>query len=95
MKIVSFPDNLKDRLLHHLNVVENNKAGLGRGRQYSKDPNPILDPFKCPLYTLEDNKCGATEDNLNYYPIDKHEAQRQAVIGGGKILGGGDPNVYN
>ena len=59
------------------------------------EPNPILDPFKCPSYTLEDNKCTPTEDNLNYYPIDKHEAQRQAVIGGGKVLGGGDPKVYN
>lgn len=77
------------------NVVGNNPDGLGRGRQYSNEPNPILDPFKCPSYTLEDNKCTPTEDNLNYYPIDKHEAQRQAVIGGGNVLGGGDPNVYN
>lgn len=88
-----------DRVLcnnDNCSLIKVDENGLGRGRQYSQDPNAILDPFKSPQYKLDDNKCTPTEDNANYYPIQKQEEEvRQAVIGGGKILGGGDPNVYN
>ena len=76
-------------------VVENVKGGLGLGRIYTNEPNPLLDPLSEPVHKLEDNKCLQTLDTFNYYPLDKTESQRYASIGGGKILSGGDPNVYN
>ena len=50
-------------------VLNINNNGLGLGRQYSKEPNGLLDPFKqCPQ-ALDDNKCRLTEDNFNYYQL--------------------------
>ena len=88
-------------------VVANDPNGLGLGRQYSKEPNGLLDPFKqCPQ-ALDDNKCKLTEDNFNYYQLksgetvseeseeDENNLPRPAMMGGGDMLSGGDPSVYN
>ena len=85
--------------------IDNN--GLGLGRQYSKEPNGLLDPFKqCPQ-ALDDNKCRLTEDNFNYYQLksgetvsqeseeDENNLSRPAMMGGGDMLSGGDSSVYN
>ena len=72
-----------------------NEDGLGQGRKYSNEPCGLLDPFKSPEFSLDDNKCLSTEDNFNYYPLEKLEPNRNAMPGGGEILKGGDPSVYN
>ena len=77
------------------NVLDMDGNGLGQGRQYNSEPSALLDPFKEPEFNLDSNKCRFTEDNLNYYPIDKINPLRTAHTGGGDVLTGGDPNVYN
>lgn len=82
---------------HSCNIVHKNDNGIGRGREYSVNPNELLDAFKAPNTLLEDNKCAKVEDSFNYYPLDSKRAndiQRESVRGG-DILSGGDPNVYH
>ena len=46
-----------DRVLcnnDNCSLIKVDENGLGRGRQYSQDPNAILDPFKSPQYKLDD-----------------------------------------
>ena len=76
-------------------VSRNDENGIGLGRTYSVQPNDLLTPFTSPEYKLDNNKCVPNEENFNYYPLDEQEPLRQAVIGGGQMLNGGDPNVYN
>jgi hypothetical protein len=72
--------------------------GIGEGREYvTNGKKSILDPLKKPDYKLDDNVCTTLEDNFNYYPFENvhnDNSVRRAGPGGGKILGGGDPNVF-
>ena len=56
--------------------------------------NP-LDSLNKPECEFEDNKCTTNKDNVNYYPINEQDVLRESIIGGGDMLSGGDPNVYN
>jgi hypothetical protein len=75
-----------------------NENGFGQGREYvTNGTNPLLAPLKEPEYKLPDNACADPFDNFNYYPImDNYDVQkRQAVPGGGEMLHGGDPSIFN
>ena len=72
--------------------------GFGEGRQYvTNPPNKILDPLKKPEFSLPNNACAYPFDNFNYYPTmkDYNVNKRQAVPGGGDMLSGGDPAIFN
>ena len=80
----------------HEVVVDPN--GHGQGREYvTTESNEILSPLMKPEMALEDNACVSPFDSFNYYPIIENYNinARQAVTGGGTMLKGGDPAVYN
>ena len=79
-------------------IVDGDRNGIGRGREYSVQPNNLLDGIKTPELSLENNECTPPASNFNYYPdtvAQGNNVQRQAVVGGGEMLKGGDPNTYN
>jgi hypothetical protein len=83
---------------HTCRVVEVNPNGHGQGREYSTlGKNELLTPLMNPEMDLSDNACVSPFDSFNYYPIieNYNVESRQAVTGGGTMLKGGDPSVYN
>ena len=79
-------------------TVLNDVNGLGTGRVYSEeDVNCAKLPNAWPV-DQNTNACVAPGDNFKYYPDNPNDANRvlrKAVPGGGNVLGGGDPTVYN
>ena len=87
-------------LVRQKNVVDPfvNENGFGQGREYvTNGENEILTPLKKPEFNLPDNACAYPFDNLNNYPTmkDYKPEKRQAVPGGGEMLTGGDPSIFN
>lgn len=83
---------------HTCRVVEVNPNGHGQGREYvTEGTNALLTPLTNPEMELPENACVSPFDSFNYYPIiENYNAEaRQAVTGGGTMLKGGDPSVYN
>ena len=83
---------------HTCRVVEVDPNGHGQGREYvTNEKNELLEPLMSPEMDLPNNACVSPFDNFNYYPIinNYNSEARQAVTGGGKMLEGGDPAVYN
>lgn len=78
-------------------VVQNDPNGLGQGRVYAENPPPVLRTYDSPPTNLSKNYCTPDEDNFKYYPDNKNESkeiQRNTLVSGGNVLGGGDPTVY-
>ena len=68
--------------------------GLGQGRIYNDNEE------KCENIgqnNLNKNGCAKPEDNLRYYGSqdNTNNVLRNSNVGGGEILSGGDPKVYN
>lgn len=83
---------------HKCETIVVNENGFGEGREYvTQGENPILTPLKKPEAVLPKNQCAYPFDNFNYYPTmkDYKVDTRQALPGGGEILGGGDPSIFN
>lgn len=83
---------------HRCEVKLINENGFGEGREYvTNPPNAILDARKEPEFNLPNNACAYPFDNFNYYPTMEHYnvSKRQAVPGGGAMLTGGDPAIFN
>ena len=84
------------RAIKYLKLI--NENGIGEGREYvTNPPNQILDPLKKAEFNLPNNACAYPFDNFNYYPTmeDYNVQKRQAVPGGGAMLSGGDPSIFN
>ena len=82
---------------HRCKEVLVDENGFGQGREYvTNGKNKILDPLMEPEMKLDDNMCVSPFDNFNYYPVIKNYSVdvRVAVPGGGNVLSGGDPSVY-
>jgi len=74
----------------------NDPNGVGLVIKNSEQSNCTA-PLEDPKHTLIDNKCSPVESLANYYPVSTDGSttvQRNASPGGGKMLTGGDPNVY-
>ena len=82
---------------HKCEIKLVNPNGFGQGREYvTNGNNPILSPLKESQYKLPDNACSYPFDNFNYYPtMEYNPKKRVAVPGGGEMLKGGDPTIFN
>lgn len=83
---------------HKCEIKLVNKDGFGQGREYvTNGQNDLLTPLKKPEFNLPDNACAYPFDNFNYYPTmkDYNPKKRQAIPGGGEMLTGGDPSIFN
>ena len=91
------PEKTKVRCdLAKCEVVDNYDNGIGQGRIYNTKPNACLAPFTSAPYELDNNQCLPVDDLAGYYTLNKADTvQRPAVVGGGDIGQGGDPNSVN